>query len=632
MNKNWRQKVLEHFQAPFYHITLVTDPDSLLQDEAIISQLLKLGIDVVEFQDRAVFRYWYESQYRPNPFNRYLLIHPKSDDISDIPYDIWAQGKHISICKSELFPMLSAPIVQELDFRTLDALSLMDDIPVKKSDNDTIDFLLKRIYKLPYDTIDSAAEYILLCISRHQLLFTIPETIEKYLIDALNHTNSNSQMFLSEFIQSSNALYSFLQQEWGNFLENDTPENHPYWDTKLQDTLAGLFRIGKLKPIPCNKDSLPDSLLFGVKQLNEEQSQIVLITEHISQIEKMLELDIDRRGWVNLIGLFGTAKSIMFTLDSSSEISRKIKSLEHLIEERFALWLNNHYGALASLSDQHTPVMLHKVAEHMHLQGSLKKAIIVLDGLSFVQWSQVRSELQSSFDFIENGTFAWIPTLTSVSRQAIFSGEIPKTYYSTIHTTANEEKEWRACWAKYGIAPNHVTYEKSLGQREYNKSEIKALSKSSIKVAGLVVDIIDKLTHHTIQGHRGMHGQISIWLKTGYLQSLLHDLLEAEFDVYITSDHGNKESVGIGTIREGVLADTRGERVRIYNSEELRDRAAQKYSSQKWESIGLPDDFFVLAAKSGEAFVKEGEVVVSHGGTSIEEVIVPFVRVKKRRE
>ncbi len=194
------------------------------------------------------------------------------------------------------------------------------------------------------------------------------------------------------------------------------------------------------------------------------------------------------------------------------------------------------------------------------------------------------------------------------------------------------KKEWRACWAKYGIAPIHVTYEKSLGQREYNKSEIKALSKSSIKVAGLVVDIIDKLTHHTIQGHRGMQGQISIWLKTGYLQSLLHDLLDAGFDVYITSDHGNKESIGIGAIREGVLADTRGERVRVYNSEELRDRAVQKYSSQKWDSIGLPDEFFVLTAKSGEAFVKEGEVVVSHGGTSIEEVIVPFVRVKKRRE
>ncbi|MGQ7890677.1 BREX-3 system phosphatase PglZ [Paenibacillus sp. WC2504] len=632
MNKNWRRKVLEHFQAPFYHITLVTDPDSLLQDEAIISQLQKLGIEVVEVQDRAVFRYWYESQYRRNTFSRYLLIHPESDDISDIPYDIWIQGKHISMSKSELFPMLSAPIVQELDFRTLDALSLIDDIPTKRSDADTIDFILKRIYKLPYDTIDTEAECLLLCINRHQLHCSMPEIIEKHLVDTLNHKNSNPRLVISEFIQSPNALFSFLQKEWFYFLENETPDNHSYWDTKLHDTLAGLFRIGKLNPISFDKDSLPDSLLFGVKQHNEEQSQIMSINEHISQVEKMLELEIDRRGWINLIELFSTAKSKMFTLESPSEINKKLKSLEQAIEERFILWLNTHYGALASLSDQHTPVMLHKVAEHVHLQGNPKKAIIVMDGLSFVQWSQVRSDLNTSFDFIENGTFAWVPTLTSVSRQAIFSGEIPKTYYSSIHTTANEEKEWRACWARYGIAPIHVTYEKSLGQGEYQKSDIKALSKSNIKVAGLVVDIIDKLTHNTIQGLKGMHSQISIWLKAGYLRSLLHDLLDVGYEVYITSDHGNKESVGIGTIREGVLADTRGERVRIYNSEELRDRAAHKYSSQKWKEVGLPEDFFVLTAKSGEAFVKEGEVVVSHGGTSIEEVIVPFVRVKKRRE
>jgi hypothetical protein len=63
--------VLEHFQAPFYHITLVSDPDSLMQDEVVVSELQNLGIEIVDFYDRATFMYWYESQYRQKLLNRY---------------------------------------------------------------------------------------------------------------------------------------------------------------------------------------------------------------------------------------------------------------------------------------------------------------------------------------------------------------------------------------------------------------------------------------------------------------------------------------------------------------------------------------------------------------------------------
>ncbi|WP_231573464.1 BREX-3 system phosphatase PglZ [Paenibacillus sp. FSL H7-0737] len=629
---NWREKVLGNFQAPFYHITLVSDPDSLLQDEVIISELQKLGIEIVELDDRAMFRYWYEAEYRHMSMSRYLLIKIKSNTMLDVPYDIWIQGHPVSLSKSELFPNLSPSLVRELDSRALDALSLIEDTTSRKSDSETIDFILKRIYKLPYDSVDSTAECLSLCVAQHLLHYAVPEMIIDYLEAVLSTKDyNNPHLDISEFLISSESLFAFIQKEWSSYIESGAPDNHAFSDPTLQNTLAGLFRLGKLTPVFVNNRYLPETLLFGVK-LDEKQSLSDSLYEHINRIEELLELEVDRRGWVELCQLYGSAKSISFQIQMSDSIIDRLRNLEQVIEERFMKWLDSHYSALISLTDMHAPVMLHRVAEYVQLQGSVKKAVIVMDGMSFVQWSQIRSELQQFFNFNEKGTYAWIPTLTSVSRQAIFSGQIPRTYYDSIHTTANEEKEWKTCWNRLGVSPLNISYEKSLGQGEYNRTEIKALSKPSIKVAGLVVDIIDKLTHNTIQGQIGMQSQISIWLRKGYLRSLLHDLLEAGFEVYITSDHGNKESVGIGTIREGVLADTKGERVRIYNTEVLRDRAAEKYSSQKWKGSGLPDEFHVLLAKSGEAYVKEGEVVVSHGGASIEEVIVPFVRVKKRME
>jgi len=59
------------------------------------------------------------------------------------------------------------------------------------------------------------------------------------------------------------------------------------------------------------------------------------------------------------------------------------------------------------------------------LQKKNKIALLVFDGLAIDQWIQIRESLtirSSMFDFDEGACFAWVPTLTSVSRQALFSG------------------------------------------------------------------------------------------------------------------------------------------------------------------------------------------------------------------
>ena len=55
-----------------------------------------------------------------------------------------------------------------------------------------------------------------------------------------------------------------------------------------------------------------------------------------------------------------------------------------------------------------------------------KVALVVIDGLAFDQWLTVQQEItrqRPAWRFEENATFAWVPTITSVSRQAIFAGK-----------------------------------------------------------------------------------------------------------------------------------------------------------------------------------------------------------------
>lgn len=100
------------------------------------------------------------------------------------------------------------------------------------------------------------------------------------------------------------------------------------------------------------------------------------------------------------------------------------------------------------------------------------------------------------------------------------------------------------------------------------------------------------------------------------------------YHIYLTADHGNVESTGVGRPNQGVIAETRGERVRVYRSEPLlADSAAAYPTTVRLDIAGLPANFMPLFAGGRTAFVPEGEQVVVHGGVSIEELIVPFVKV-----
>jgi hypothetical protein len=151
------------------------------------------------------------------------------------------------------------------------------------------------------------------------------------------------------------------------------------------------------------------------------------------------------------------------------------------------------------------------------------------------------------------------------------------------------------------------------------------------KVAGLVIDKIDKIMHGMVLGTAGMHNQVRQWARQFCLTDLLNLLLDQGFNVFLTSDHGNIEAGGCGRPAEGVIAYVRGERVRIYPNELLREQVRQRFSGAlKWPPIGLPEYYLALLAPDRKAFVPNGECLVSHGGITIEELIVPFIQIERR--
>ena len=264
------------------------------------------------------------------------------------------------------------------------------------------------------------------------------------------------------------------------------------------------------------------------------------------------------------------------------------------------------------------------------LEGN-KVALLVFDGMAMDQWVQIREHVNGrapKLVFDESACFAWLPTLTAVSRQALFSGLKPREFADSIVGTGAEPSLWSRFWQDQGLRTSEILYRKAIRRIDQLDELAEALSRPSIKVAGLVVDTIDEIVHGAVLGKRGIASQIDSWCASGFVEQLFGLLLDRGFHVYLTADHGNVEAIGAGRPNQGVIAEARGERVRIYSTDLLRKQSAEQISGTiELPSPALPPDFLPLFAGGRTAFVNKGEPLVAHGGLSVEELIVPFIGV-----
>ena len=321
--------------------------------------------------------------------------------------------------------------------------------------------------------------------------------------------------------------------------------------------------------------------------------------------------------------------------EARSNMNGRIVGLRVDVGHAFLAWVERRYAGLHNQPPD-PPVMVHHLPRYLARRMSdtpgRKVALVVIDGLALDQWIVLRNALEEQrpcLGFHEGAIFAWVPTVTSVSRQAIFSGTPPLYFPGSIRTTDREASLWSRFWTDQGLTAREVGYAKGLGDGHLEGVR-ELLSRSDIRAVGLVVDKVDRIMHGMELGTAGMHNQVRQWADEAFLGELLDELFDGGFAVFLTSDHGNIEAEGCGRPSEGAVADVRGERARVYSDPVLRDRVKEKFPDAiVWPALGLPDDWLALLAPGRSAFIREGERIVGHGGASLEEVVVPMIEVER---
>ena len=666
---SWRDQILKEFTPKVARLTLVADPDGLLLEEGILEGVRERGFELIPFEDHIAFRYAYESKFRSRwdrgeHTDLVVVLRSQASDLSGLPFDLLQAGRRLSFNLGDIFPNLSYPVVAALDRGDLDALyeAQKRHAPGQLGDNATKEFVLRHVFEIAPELVKQPSDLLRVLLRRHYRSQRIPTDLDERFIQLLRQSNVFDDWPLETLVSDREAFFAFLQERWPIFLDREAakgtsgvredtkpyglsiegPVELPFDHHDIRVYIDNLFVEGLLHSVSHDHaDALSKTWVgIGVRTAPiEDRSR--RLGKLIDSLEATIPPeDAKHTDWFHFAR--GWAETILLANDQAETIpestGERIKNLQAQVDAGFSGWLFKRYAGLVNLPPV-PPVMLHHLprflARQMGEDRNSKIALIVVDGLAMDQWLVVREALaskQPGLRFREQAVFAWIPSLTSVSRQAAFAGKAPIFFPSSIQTTDKEPALWAQFWADHGLTPNEVVYIKGLGDGGL-ETVSEALSHPKARVAGLVVDKVDKIMHGMEMGTAGMHNQVRQWAKQPFMNTLLDLLLDRGFRVYLTSDHGNVEASGCGRPAEGAVADLRGERVRVYPDAALRSKVKERFpSALEWGPVGLPEDYLALLAPARQAFVQEKQRTVSHGGVSVEELIVPLVQIERRGE
>lgn len=647
---NWRDTILKNFQPKISRLTLVADPDGLLTEEGMLSAIRDRGFDLIRFDDPIAFRYAYESQYRSQWDNGLdtdlvVVLHSAEPQLKKLPYDLLKAGRQLPIALHQFFPKLNYPVIAGLDRAYLDAIdeAYQQHDGSRLTERETKEFVLMHCFGIVPKLIKTPVQLLKELLSLHSCKVRLPDFLAEYLLESLTKEAAFAKWPLADILTSREKFLRFLQDEWKLFLASLDDKGQscrvPFSHEDVRAYIDTFFLDGSLTPVERDGvTNLPAWAKTGVA--HDPRADAVQRFHGLREKfeSKIPAADVSHREWQQAAQRWAELVVLRWewneALDDADRTAWSV--LQAKVEVAFGKWMMNRYGSLHNLPFQQQPVMVHQISRFMAFERNRKKlpkiALLVMDGLAFDQWLLLKKKLEAcdtAWRFQESTAFAWVPTLTSVTRQSIFAGEPPFYFPSSIETTSKERTHWLRFWEDQGVQRTSVDLVTNIDGPNDPELE-KALGNARLSVLGIVWNKVDNIMHGMELQTAGMHNQVRLWASQGHLQQLLARLHSEGFAVYITADHGNVAATGIGNPKEGVLVGQKGKRVRVYDRPEFLEEVANKFpESLRWPNYGLPPARYVLFPGNLKAFTDVGAEIVSHGGIALEEVMVPFVSISR---
>ena len=422
-------------------------------------------------------------------------------------------------------------------------------------------------------------------------------------------------------LQNEDELLVLITSGHNTYLE-DISENASFLEFFLKDYL-------KQYHIPSIENQSLEILnqLFlnpPLSKLNKRETLLV-IDKIVSTSEEKARLICERcfeelDGFLveETINWHSVIKSISKALYVSigTSLNTQVLSRANVINEKFQDYLKTSYKQLKNSSSYKRPMIVSKVLDYLKLNFSDDKiALVVIDGMAWWQYQMLKEKIKSKSK--ERSIHAWIPSITQLSRQAIFRGDSPKNSYR--QNPDNERRLWEEYWINNGVGKYQIRY-------GYDLSTIENLDQTT-RLA-LVYKDLDEKMHGSTSDYLDLKSLTENWIERSGIVNMINDVRSAGFKIFITTDHGNIQATGwrglkgkekLGTQKSG----SRGQRHLEYEQQSLSDDFIS--SNPELQGAIVQDDQAIYFTNNQSFSTKE--TLVTHGGSHMLEVLIPFVEI-----
>ena len=416
-----------------------------------------------------------------------------------------------------------------------------------------------------------------------------------------------------------------------------------------------------IKPVNPNQVWLSLKKLIDNKRLVAEKTTSAYQQEFRS-LFMALNDNPDYKGWMEIY-----KKLVYWELEmkksDSPEMQEVFQSQKAEANTEFFKFISRNYASWINPKNGNAPIMSHNLMKFKvlpHLEKGTPLFFVLIDNLRFDQWKVIQPIFAESFRIQEEDTFySILPTATQYARNAIFAGMLP----------TDIEKQFKEQWKN-----DDEEGGKNLYEEEFFKSQLKRLGKADLKYSYtkitnnhdgqkmvenmhnmmqndiniIVYNFIDMLSHartemevlKELAGDEISYRSITeSWFIHSPLNQALKKIAGKKVTVIVGTDHG--------TVRVKTPAKVIGDKqttanLRYKHGRNLNYDAKDVLVFRDPKEAGLPTpninssfifakgDIFLCYPNNYNHFVNYYRNTFQHGGVSLEEMIVPVIRMTSK--